>query len=54
MVGGGGPVLECGDIKIGRQIQGQVMPTLPKNEMKSASHLPSQLTLYSDKSSDLI
>lgn len=47
MVGGGGRVLECGDIKIlrweppGRQIRGQVMPTRPKqrkNEMKSVSH----------------
>lgn len=40
MVGGGGPVLECGDIKIvrweppGRQIQGWVMPTLPKQRKK--------------------
>lgn len=40
MVGGGGPVLECENIKIvrweppGWQIQGQVMPTLPKQRKK--------------------
>lgn len=63
MVGGGGPALECEDIKIvrweppGRQIQGQVMPLLPKqrkNEIKSVSHLASQVTLYSGKNSNLI
>lgn len=63
MVGGGSPALECEDIKIvrweppGRQIQGQVMPLLPKqrkNEIKSVSHLASQVTLYSGKNSNLI
>lgn len=58
MVERGGSVPECGDIKVvrweppGRQIQGQVMPPLPKqnkNEMKSVSHLASQVTLYSGK-----
>lgn len=61
--GDGGPLLQCGDIKRvrweppGRQIQGQVMPPLPKqrkNEIKCASHFASQVTLYSGKSSNLI
>ena len=63
MAGDGGPVLESGDIKIlrweppGRQIQGQVMPPLPKqrkNEITCVNRFASQVTLYSGKSSNLI
>lgn len=50
MAGDRSPVLECGDIKIGRweppgkQIQGQVMPPFPKqtkNELNCVGHFAS-------------